>query len=105
MLEIILTALLSSLCTLAGSALIVKYLVLPKLSAYIHQVLLPEAERRVREGVGDGVVDVLPKVKSNVREGVTESFVDAASGGLLKRAPANIANNLDALSGMFFGKK
>ncbi|MBD2860118.1 hypothetical protein IB286_14030 [Spongiibacter sp. KMU-158] len=105
MFAIVLTALLSSLFTLALAAVILKYFALPKLEQYIDEKLLPEAQERVKDGVSDGVVEVLPKVKDHVRDGVTESFVDAASGGLLKRAPANIANNLESLTGMFFGKK
>jgi hypothetical protein len=105
MLIVITTALLSSLFTCALLALLVKVVLLPKLRNYINDELLPDAQRRAQQTLLESADPLLPKIRENVSQGVTDALVDAASGGLLKRAPGQIADNLDNLSSILFGRK
>lgn len=102
---VISTALLSSLFTCALLALLVKVVLLPRLHSYLHEELLPEAQQRARQSLLDSAEPLLPKIRENVSQGVTDALVDAASGGLLKRAPGQIADNLDSLTSILFGRK
>lgn len=102
MLIVITTALLSSLFTCALLAVLAKVVLLPKLRSYIDEELLPGAQRRARQTLLESADPLLPKIRENVSQGVTDALVDAASGGLLKRAPGQIA---DSLTNILFGRK
>lgn len=97
MTAIIVTALLSSLVTTLLLALLTYFVLAPKVKAYLETQLLPEAQERVKDGVTEGIESVLPSVSGKVKDGLTEALVEAASGGLVRRAPGKIAGDLEKL--------
>ncbi|MCB1045053.1 MAG: hypothetical protein KDC35_19075 [Acidobacteria bacterium] len=107
---IVATAVLSSLLTLLGVYLAVRYLLrrhLASMRSLLDRELEEIAntfEARVEQGVLKAAEEVLPEFRAEVREGFKEAIVSAVNGDVLTQTTQSVAKKSSrALWTLFFG--
>lgn len=102
---IVFTAVLSSAVTLAILYVVAKAFVIPKLTHWINETLLPEFRAQVKNGAIDSGETLLPQFRVNVREGFNDAIRDQMAGQVFEDAAKNVTKKMEAGLGALFGKK
>lgn len=105
MMTIVLTALLSSIITLTILFLVAKFLVIPKVTQWIDETLLPEFRAQVKHGAIDSGETLLPQFRVNVREGFNDAIRAQMAGQIFEDAAKNVTKKMEAGLGSLFGRK
>lgn len=123
-LTIVLTAVLSSVCTLGLAYWLftnklkqplldtIDNDLLPKLRSEVKQgvldageELLPQFEARVKAGAIDAGGELLPQFRDNVREGFNDAIKDATGAQVLEDAAKTVSKTVENGINSLFGKR
>lgn len=104
-LSILITALLSSVITLAILAVVTQRMVIPKFKAWLQEEVLPEFRAQVKNGAIDSGDTLLPKFRENVRDGFNDAIRDQMAGQVFEDAAKSVAKKMEGGLGALLGRK